>query len=182
MMFSAILSLAVLSCTQAVSVISPDSAALKHVSTHIGQNKEVSVDYYIPSSIRQEEAPVWRRQVNETNVCGANCTTHCFTPSGGAPVPSPAECNVIADALRYESENTGALFRVATATNVTMTYRSCKTFFINQDFGGLVYCRTDWAALVDWLATSCQPAQNAHGGLCVANDQRWYVQVQHVRG
>ncbi|CDO69610.1 hypothetical protein BN946_scf184778.g3 [Trametes cinnabarina] len=33
--------------------------------------------------------------------------------------------------------------------------------------------------LINWLATDCDADNNAHGGLCVATDQRWYVQVQH---
>ncbi|KAF9526787.1 hypothetical protein CPB83DRAFT_794296 [Crepidotus variabilis] len=113
------------------------------------------------------------------NVCGKNCTTNCFIPSGGGP--NPNECNVIADALRYESQNTGAIFQVqngTTGNSVLMTYRSCKTFFTNQDLGPLEYCRTDWADLVDYVAFNCQATQNAHGGNCIATDQRWFVQVQ----
>ena len=57
------------------------------------------------------------------NVCGAHCrfshdflfrfykfilssgTTTCFNPSGGGPDPN--DCHVIADALRFDSENIG---------------------------------------------------------------------------
>lgn len=31
--------------------------------------------------------------------------TNCFLPAGGGPDPN--ECHIIADALRFESENTG---------------------------------------------------------------------------
>ncbi|CDO70300.1 hypothetical protein BN946_scf184603.g11 [Trametes cinnabarina] len=59
---------------------------------------------------------------------------------------------------------------------ITMQYASCTTYFLNQDFSDLVYCRTDWSALVTWLVSDCNAANNAHGRLCVADDQRWYIQ------
>ena len=71
--------------------------------------------------------------------------TNCFTPSGGGPDPN--ECHVITDALLYDSQNIGALFTLDPAKNtsvITMQYRSCKTFMVNQDSGALNYCRTDW--------------------------------------
>lgn len=40
--------------------------------------------------------------------------TFCFTPAGG---PSASDCNVIADALLYDSQNVGVLFNVS-ATGV----------------------------------------------------------------
>ena len=73
-----------------------------------------------------------------------------------------------------------------------MKYNTCLTYFLNQDFNTLTYCRTEWVSftthaheevltrlkskLVDWLASNCSASNGAHGGLCVANDQRWYVQ------
>ncbi|KAH6908018.1 hypothetical protein BKA70DRAFT_1084981, partial [Coprinopsis sp. MPI-PUGE-AT-0042] len=141
------------------------------VRTHIGAHKEVEVDSYIC-----DDAEIQRRQTNETNVCGANCddASHCFTPSGGGP--NPNDCNVIADALRYESQNTAVLFSVGTSTNVTMRYNTCRTFFKNQNLAPLIYCRTEWAALTDYLSLNCQATQNAHGGLCLAANQAWFVQ------
>ncbi|KDR73229.1 hypothetical protein GALMADRAFT_725422 [Galerina marginata CBS 339.88] len=116
------------------------------------------------------------------NVCGAKCNTNCFLPAGGGPDPN--DCHVIADALRYDSQNVGAIFAIpngnSTTNPVVMQFSSCKTFFVNQDLGPLAYCRTDWAALIDFVAPNCQATQNAHGGNCVAADQRWFVQVQHV--
>ncbi|TFK28043.1 hypothetical protein FA15DRAFT_107944 [Coprinopsis marcescibilis] len=153
----------------------PENEVVQLVETFIGKDRNVKVEQYACSGA--VEAPKFQaRQVNETNVCGSSCVTHCFPPAGGGPLAG--ECNVIADALRYESQNTGALFRIGTGVNatITMTYRSCKTFFVNQDFNGLIYCRTEWAALVDWLSTGCGAAQNAHGGLCVASNQLWFVQ------
>lgn len=63
---------------------------------------------------------------DQVNVCGAACkytppshrsrtnffiqgTTNCFNPSGGGPDPN--ECHVIADALRYDSQNIGKSMR-----------------------------------------------------------------------
>ncbi|KAI0778059.1 hypothetical protein BD413DRAFT_98183 [Trametes elegans] len=116
-----------------------------------------------------------KRQSN--NVCGAPCNTYCWSPAGG---PAASDCNVIADALLYESQKTGVLFNVsATGTptaKITMQYQTCLTYFLNQDFSTLVYCRTEWSKLVNWLASDCDASHNAQGGLCVATDQRWYVQ------
>ncbi|KAI0070309.1 hypothetical protein K474DRAFT_1578234, partial [Panus rudis PR-1116 ss-1] len=109
------------------------------------------------------------------NVCGAPCTTYCWSPAGGGPDPN--ECHVIADALRYDSQNVGALFTIpANASVITMQYQSCKSFFVNQAGYDEQYCRTDWAAVLDYVAYNCQAQQNAHGGLCVAGDQRWFIQ------
>ncbi|OBZ79539.1 hypothetical protein A0H81_00050 [Grifola frondosa] len=126
-------------------------------------------------------APVSNLAKRQSNVCGAPCTTYCWTPAGGGPDPN--DCAVIQDALLYDSQNVGALFNITasgTPTDmITMTYSSCLSYFLNQEFSTIVYCRTDWAALVNYIAFNCQATQNAHGGLCVANDQGWYVQVQH---
>ncbi|EGN94730.1 hypothetical protein SERLA73DRAFT_143588 [Serpula lacrymans var. lacrymans S7.3] len=122
-----------------------------------------------PTSLVSQAVPV--------NVCGATCTTNCFTPSGGGPDPN--DCQVIADALLYDSQNVGALFNITAATSgVVMQYQSCETFFIDQASYNLTYCRTDWSSLVNYIAFNCQATQNAHGGNCVASDQTWFVQVQ----
>ncbi|KAM5542301.1 hypothetical protein V8D89_004174 [Ganoderma adspersum] len=119
-----------------------------------------------------------------SDVCGASCNTFCF--SGGSGGPNQADCTVIADALLYDSQNTGPLFNITaagTATDkITMQYQSCLTFFLNQDAGDLEYCRSDWSSLVTWLSSDCNSANSAHGGLCVAADQRWYIQVQNTSG
>ena len=81
-----------------------------------------------------------------------------------------------------------------------MQYDTCLTYFLNQDFNTLTYCYTEWvratfsflifppwrsivtvlvcvqANLVNWLSSDCSAANGANGGLCVASDQRWYVQ------
>ncbi|KAI0762315.1 hypothetical protein C8Q74DRAFT_142405 [Fomes fomentarius] len=158
--------------------------------TFIGQDKNVKVQYShcdgLPHVAANGEIVALdkRQSTNSTNVCGAPCQTNCFTPSGGGP--NEADCTVIADALLFDSQNVGALFNITatgTATDkITMQYKSCLTFFLNQDFNTLVYCRTEWSALVNFLASDCNAANNAHGGLCVANDQRWFVQVQNTAG
>ncbi|KAG7440326.1 uncharacterized protein BT62DRAFT_938141 [Guyanagaster necrorhizus] len=150
---------------------------------YIGVDKNVKVETVsCPEISHAKRSDLSSRQASgATNVCGAECDTSCFTPSGGGPDPN--ECHVIADALRYDSENTGTYFDVNNGTAgdniVVMTYNSCETFFANQADGVLEYCRTDWASVIDWVAPNCQSTQNAHGGDCIASDQTWFIQVQH---
>ncbi|KAF9526190.1 hypothetical protein CPB83DRAFT_858212 [Crepidotus variabilis] len=151
--------------------------------TYIGKDKNVqvlSLSCDTLPRIAPKENVVLPRAANVLNVCASHCNNNCFLPAGGGPDPN--ECHVISDALLYEGQNTGAIFQVQNGTvagNPTvMQYRSCKTFFVNQDTQILEFCRSTWAGLVDSLAFNCQAAQNAHGGNCVADDQRWYVQVQ----
>lgn len=89
--------------------------------------------------------------------------TNCFIPSGGGPDPN--ECHVISDALLYNSQNIGLylfilsnepvhsylaigpLFNITTnAAVITMQFRSCLSFFVNQAGLDLTYCRTDWVS------------------------------------
>ncbi|KAI0064874.1 hypothetical protein BV25DRAFT_1822634 [Artomyces pyxidatus] len=64
-----------------------------------------------------------------------------------------------------------------------MQYKSCKTFITKQVDYDLEYCRTDWSSLVNYVAFYCQAGpQDAHGGNCVAADQRWFVQIQSSSG
>ncbi|KAI0757739.1 hypothetical protein C8Q80DRAFT_1091181 [Daedaleopsis nitida] len=153
-------------------------------TTFIGQDKNVEMQV---SQCADASAPLvdpQGRQVSSltkrqsSNVCGAACNTFCWTPATGGP--SAADCTVIADALLYESQNTGVLFNVSafgTPTNqITMKYNTCLTYFLNQDATTLTYCRTEWSNLVNWLASDCSASNGARGGLCVASDQRWYVQ------
>ncbi|KIP02237.1 hypothetical protein PHLGIDRAFT_37983 [Phlebiopsis gigantea 11061_1 CR5-6] len=149
----------------------------KVVSTfYTGQNNDVRVDHTACDEVRNIAA-LETRQTN--NVCGAPFDTFCFTPAGGGPDPN--ECHVITDALLYDSQNVGALFTLDPAQNttvITMTYRSCESFMVNQAGVALTYCRTDWASILDNLAFNCQATQNAHGGLSVAQNQEWFIQVQ----
>ncbi|ESK96884.1 hypothetical protein Moror_6462 [Moniliophthora roreri MCA 2997] len=148
----------------------------------IGANNEVKVGFATcpdtsPELLAARDTFLDTRQTPPANVCGAPCNTNCFTPAGGGPDPN--DCHVIADALLFAFQNTAPLFVVGTGTNntIVMTYRSCQTFFVNQATSvNLEYCRSDWAAVLDWVAFNCQATQNAHGGNCVATDQRWFIQ------
>ncbi|EKM60168.1 uncharacterized protein PHACADRAFT_203435 [Phanerochaete carnosa HHB-10118-sp] len=147
---------------------------------YVGRDKNVLVQYTACDGVAttQIARAIEARQSN--NVCGAPYNTSCFTPSGGGPDPN--DCHVITDALLYDSQNIGALFTLDPAQNtslITMTYQSCESFMVNQDNVALTYCRTDWASILDNLAFNCQATQNAHGGLSVATDQEWFIQVQH---
>ncbi|KAF8148078.1 hypothetical protein B0H34DRAFT_778694 [Crassisporium funariophilum] len=154
-------------------------------TSFIGKDNNVKVETISctltePTAI-QNEALLDARQLEPgLNVCGTSCTTNCFLPAGGGPDPN--DCHVIADALRYASQNPANAFTIGTSANntIAMSFSSCKTFFLNQYTSSLSYCRTDWASVIDWVAPNCQTAQNAHGGNCVANDGKWFVQVQHV--
>jgi len=153
----------------------------------IGEGKDVEIKSVFCPNLYQRRNVHWQQVLEPQtappplkNVCGANCATNCFQPAGGGPDPN--ECHVIADALRFDSESIGPMFDIGTGSNntVVLKYNSCETFFLNQASGPLTYCRTDWAALIDFVAPNCQAAQNAHGGNCVASDQSWFVQVNHV--
>ncbi|KAF7304373.1 hypothetical protein HMN09_00839300 [Mycena chlorophos] len=149
----------------------------------IGKDNNVKVQFATcPTDVVTKRSRIELEQRDTVvDVCGNTCTTDCFTPSGGGP--NPNDCTVIADALLYDSQNIGADFTVPTGKNntVVMQYASCLTFFVNQDSAGneLEYCRVDWAALVNYIAPNCQSTQNAHGGLCVATDGNWFVEVAH---
>lgn len=141
----------------------------------IGKNEEVQAQVLSCSDLPNvmDRSAGQRRQ---TNVCGNACTTNCFSPAGGGP--NPNDCQVIANALLYDSQNIGALFNIAVGSPIYMQYASCETFFVNQASYNETYCRTDWSSIVSYVATNCQSQQNAHGGNCVASDQTWFIQVQ----
>lgn len=141
-------------------------------SSFIGQNSDVQVDTVTCSNVVSKRD----LEARQTNVCAATCTTNCFTPSGGGP--NPNDCQVISDALLYDSQNIGALFNIASGTTIYMQYSTCQTFFVNQASYNETYCRTNWANVVEYVAFNCQSTQNAHGGNCVPPDQTWFVQVQ----
>jgi len=73
--------------------------------TYIGANKDVSAQYYSCASSFGSGGPLPSSESSQNNQCGANCTTNCFNPAGGGPDPN--DCHVIADALLFESQNTG---------------------------------------------------------------------------
>lgn len=141
-------------------------------TSFIGQNSDVRVDTLACSNIFKKR-DLGARQ---TNVCADTCTTNCFAPSGGGP--NPYDCQVISDAILYDSQNVGALFNIASGSTIYMQYSTCETFFVNQASYNETYCRTNWANVVEYVAFNCQSTQNAHGGNCVPPDQSWFVQVQ----
>ncbi|KAI0770904.1 hypothetical protein BD413DRAFT_613435 [Trametes elegans] len=77
-----------------------------------------------------------------------------------------------ADHARYMCTQYGPTNRV------TMQYHSCETYFLNQarDANGLSYCRSDWITVLNYIASTCDAAHDAHGGNCVAADEKWYIQ------
>ncbi|KAF9067852.1 hypothetical protein BDP27DRAFT_1328160 [Rhodocollybia butyracea] len=82
--------------------------------------------------------------------------------------------------MRFFGQNDNDTFTIGTGVNntVMLAYKSCETFYVNQDPVELSYCFHDWADVVDYVAPNCQSTQNAHGGLCVADDRQWFIQVQ----
>ncbi|KAJ7171195.1 hypothetical protein C8R46DRAFT_1349270 [Mycena filopes] len=145
----------------------------------IGADKNVRVQYATCPKYGSQVKALETRQTAPIDVCGNQCNTSCFSPSGGGP--NPSDCAVIADALLFDGQNIGPLFTVGTGTNntVVMQYATCLTFFVNQDTVPIEYCRSDWSSLVNFIAPNCQATQNAHGGLCLASNQQWFAQVNH---
>ncbi|KAF9255467.1 hypothetical protein L218DRAFT_937608 [Marasmius fiardii PR-910] len=143
--------------------------------TFIGANHNVKVEF---TTCPQSSKVLKPSETTPPPIeCGTSCENHCFTPSGGGPDPN--ECHVIADALRFDDQNVGTFLNVTNeAPRVILTYGSCVSFFQNQATGDLIYCRKDWADILDDVAFNCQAPQNAHGGLCVAFDGLWFIQVQ----
>ncbi|KAJ7763122.1 hypothetical protein DFH07DRAFT_738838, partial [Mycena maculata] len=143
--------------------------------TYIGQGgklRNVKVQHATCPEYASKVATLETRQAKHR--CGF--MFHATIQSGGGPDPN--DCQVIADALLYDSQNVGPLFTVGTGTNntVVMQYATCLSFYVNQDAAPIEYCDTDWAALIEYIAPNCQATQNAHGGLCVATNQQWFVQ------
>ncbi|KAF9477090.1 hypothetical protein BDN70DRAFT_881581 [Pholiota conissans] len=152
----------------------------------IGKDKNVKMETITcdtPNASDAVENGALLQARQSLNVCGVACDTHCFPPSGGGPDPN--DCHTIVDALRFDSQNVGPVFTVptflTTGANDTLalSFASCTAFFRNQVNVDLDYCRTDFASVVDVIAPNCQDSQNAHGGLCIAPDSFWFVQVQH---
>lgn len=76
-------------------------------SSLIGPGKNVSAEYYSCAVGPSDgKAPAIKAAVDTsstTDVCGLQCDTTCYSGTGG---PNPTDCQVIADALLYESQNT----------------------------------------------------------------------------
>ncbi|KAH7924205.1 hypothetical protein BV22DRAFT_1196128 [Leucogyrophana mollusca] len=173
--------LAVFASTLAQSAIvgspnSPFTCENKEVfsTSYIGQYKNVKAEVVSCSNHLQRRSEFVKRQ---TDVCGGACTTNCFAPAGNGPDPN--DCQVIADALLYASQNGEPLFDIDAGTSgIYMQYQTCQSYFLNQASYNETYCRSDWAEVIEYVAFNCQSQQNAHGGNCVASDQSWFIQIQ----
>ncbi|KAF8961149.1 hypothetical protein BDZ97DRAFT_1829769 [Flammula alnicola] len=116
----------------------------------IGENKNVKLEHIscdslnTPAAIEKGALLNARQTAPPFNVCGAPCQTDCFTPSGGGPDPN--DCHVIADALRFDSQNVNTTFIIGTGASdiVSLSFSTCESFFLNQAATSLVYCRTDF--------------------------------------
>jgi len=142
--------------------------AVTLASIWIGEGKDVEMkSVYCPNLYQPRDDVQHALEQPQTapDVCGAPCFTTCFTPAGGGPDPN--ECHVIADALRFDSQAIGIFFTTSSKSSFFLKFSSCSAFFFNQTPGLLTYCRTDFAALIDFIAPNCQATQNAHGGICV---------------
>ncbi|KAJ7063886.1 hypothetical protein C8F01DRAFT_1250154 [Mycena amicta] len=111
----------------------------------------------------------------------SSCTTSCLTGTPSS-APLPEDCHVIVDVLLYQ--NTFTIPGVGNNSTVTysaffMSYLSCACFVANLDSAALIYSRKDWAAQITALTTTCGAAQNAHGGVCMAQNRGSFVQVRH---
>ncbi|KZP32029.1 hypothetical protein FIBSPDRAFT_813033 [Athelia psychrophila] len=169
--------------TSFASPLTPDNCAGKELleNTYIGPNQDVLAEYYSCASTFANNT-VSSVEKRVTNECGASCTTNCYTPSGGGPDPN--DCQVIADALLFEGQNTGPLFTIGKASNATtnfvrLRYSTCNSTIVNQDTSSIEYCYSDWAGVTGYVANNCQATQNAHGGICVAANQQFFIQVNH---
>ncbi|TFK70854.1 hypothetical protein BDN72DRAFT_958478 [Pluteus cervinus] len=152
--------------------------------TFIGANKDVLVETSSRSSNNERRSLQARQDSNGTqpvSVCGTQCDTHCYNPDGGGP--DPKDCHVIADALRFESENSGPTFDIPFGENstITLSYQNCSSLFVNQEDSGvdLTYCKVEWANTIDDLAQNCPSTEIDHGGICLGPQQDWFIQVQH---
>ncbi|CAL1697147.1 unnamed protein product [Somion occarium] len=143
--------------------------------SYIGEDKDVKVENIRCANDLTARSDVDKRG-GSVNICGARCTTKCFQPAGGGP--NPFDCKVIANLLDKNRKNDNIFTIPAGNSVIKMQYRSCTTYFANKAGIDEQYCLSDWGSLTESIAFDCQAQQNAHGGECVANDNRWYIQVQ----
>lgn len=153
---------------------------LETTTSYIGKDKNVRVDrtdcVTATSPAIAEPATIVKRQgIDE---CGVQCETYCLTPPSGT-APDPNDCRVIADALLYDSQNIGThLVIPGEGGAIFMQFGSCQSFVGNNSGFPFSYCRTDWAKIIESLASECKNSR-APGGQCAALDQRWYIRVRH---
>ncbi|KDQ50527.1 hypothetical protein JAAARDRAFT_41987 [Jaapia argillacea MUCL 33604] len=124
--------------------------------------------YSCPAVATENPTPAVRTVQRDTSLtkrnwdlCGASCTTYCYTPAGGGPDPN--DCQALANGV-----SGGSGYTITAGTYLTLTYGSCEVQQSNlispsQD---LYYCPSDLAGVVSYIAWNCQATQNAHGGYC----------------
>lgn len=102
--------------------------------------------------------------------CGAPCSSSCYQGLGG---PNPNDCQHIANSLYSQNPQ---LFVLNPNNFVLLSYQSCGTGIQNQIAASsigcpqtMIYDYTDWGAVAQYLAWSCQAAQYARGGRCTGN-------------
>ncbi|KAF7986961.1 hypothetical protein HWV62_5 [Athelia sp. TMB] len=91
------------------------------VTEYIGPQKDVLAEYYSCASAPTTSGNTTvtpstttaAKRASLPNLCGAPCTTTCYTPAGGGPDPN--DCQVIVDALLFKGQNAGPLFTIGTA-------------------------------------------------------------------
>ncbi|KAH8917769.1 hypothetical protein BT69DRAFT_1338812 [Atractiella rhizophila] len=111
-----------------------------------------------------------------TNECGGQCTTFCYTGDAGTG-PNTGDCADIGGMISVGVY--GSQFTTKAGQETSIVKNSCKTFFHNQASDGqdAVYCTADLAAVNNYIANNCAAAQNAHGGICVSGDGRFYIET-----
>ncbi|KAF9062632.1 hypothetical protein BDP27DRAFT_276664 [Rhodocollybia butyracea] len=163
--------------------------------TFIGENSDVKLSHVsCPDNADSKRGLQARQSAAPTDVCGNTCmpfrlalfvlsklesdpsgTTFCSDAAGGGP--NPADCTVIVNAMRFFSQNFNDTFTIGTGANntVVLTYETCETFYVNQVANNQTYCFSDWATIVAFIAPKCE---NDAGGLCLATNDQWFIDVQ----
>ncbi|ESK93091.1 hypothetical protein Moror_8876 [Moniliophthora roreri MCA 2997] len=162
-----------------LSVIAAAGDECSSVSkTHIGEKQQVLFETKNcggqASSLDDSKVAVNGKNSESRNVCGAQCDTVCYT-TNKPPYYIPSDCQVIYDAIWYESQRNvkGHEFTIRKGHTVSMSYSTCKVSFVNEGKDlDLVYCRNDWGAVIKFIATS---GTCPLGGKCVAQDKSWTI-------
>ncbi|KIP07107.1 hypothetical protein PHLGIDRAFT_118358 [Phlebiopsis gigantea 11061_1 CR5-6] len=108
------------------------------------------------------------------DLCGAPCTTYCNSGSGG---PNPNDCTTLANVQSGQGT-----FTITAGTVIYWTYASCQVY-MNDELSpaqDIVYCYSDWAGVVNYVAWNCQGTTGDNGGSChfYDNTDISWIQVQ----
>jgi hypothetical protein len=114
--------------------------------TFIGLNKDVSAEYYSYSTNLDPQ-----EQIDIPNVCGVACATTCYSGTGG---PDPNDCQVIADALLYESKKIGQYDEVFGLTSQAHSTYHRKQYYRRRQ---CKYLHSEFLSVQNnWLSESCK--------------------------